>query len=172
MTRALTTRECSVNLRCHLLFSSPKPEPPRSHPGLPSPIQNVSQSHSVFIALFYLQKTQIKHFNYSLSKLIHFFFSFWHKEISQMDPKINQKPIRFISYRWSRGSHKIQTDRQTDSITTVWKNKQGPHSPHSKILLPDRQGWAGEGSFSAPKGQWALGGGGAGRRMRKDRHHS
>lgn len=38
-----------------------------------------------------------------------------------MDPKINQKPIRFISQHWSRGSHKTQTDRQTDSIATVWK---------------------------------------------------
>lgn len=29
-----------------------------------------------------------------------------------MDPKINQKLIRFISHHWSGGSHKTQTDRQ------------------------------------------------------------
>lgn len=29
-----------------------------------------------------------------------------------MNPEINQKPIRFISRHWSRGSHKTQTDRQ------------------------------------------------------------
>lgn len=37
--------------------------------------------------------------------------------MSQMDPKINQKTIIFISHHWSRGSHKTQTD----SVATDWK---------------------------------------------------
>lgn len=96
-----------------------------------------------------------KAFQCSFSKLNHsFFFFFWHKEISQMDPKINQKTIIFISHHWSRGSHKTHTDRQT-ALPQTGRNKQGPRSPHSKNLLTDRQGWAGRGSFLCSK-EWGA----------------
>lgn len=130
MTRALTTRECSVNLHCHLLFSSPKPEPPRSHPGLPSPIQNVSQSHSVFIALFYLQKTQIKHFNYSLSKLIHFFFFFLAQRNITDGPQDQSETHKIYQLSLVQGQPQDsdrQTDRQTASPQSGKINKVHIH---------------------------------------------
>lgn len=108
-----------------------------------------------YCTLLFTENTD-KAFQCSFSKLIHS-FSFWHKERSQMDPKINQKSIRFISHHWSRGSHKTQTDRQTASPQSG-KNKQGPYSPHSKNLLTDRQGQAGGSSFSTPKGAVGIGG--------------
>lgn len=56
-----------------------------------------------------------------ISKLNHSFsFSFWHREISQMDPKIDQKPITFISHHCSGAATKLR-DRQTNSIATDWK---------------------------------------------------
>lgn len=148
------------------LAAEPPPPPPSlipqtktawPHQATPSECPTVTPRY--YCTVLFTENTD-KAFQRSFSKLIHFFFFFWHKEILQMDPEINQKPIRFISRHWSRGSHKTQTDRQTASPQTG-KNKQGPHSPHSKNLLRGRQGQAGEGEWVQTVlcwgGQWALG---------------
>ena len=75
----------------------------------------VSQSIELSGRLFLLSSQQL-------------FFFFWHKEISQMDPKINQKTIIFISHHWSRGSHRTQTDSvATGLIPVLGRSPGGGH---------------------------------------------
>lgn len=84
-----------------------------------------------------------------------------------MAPKINQKPIRFISHYWSRGSHKTRTDRQhRHSLEKM--NKVHIHLT-VKTCSPAGKGGQ-EGAVSMlPRGQWAWG---VGSRVRRFRHHS
>lgn len=84
-----------------------------------------------------------------------------------MDPKFIQKPIRFISHHWFRGSHKTQTNRQhchrLQKINMV--------HIHLTVKTCSQTGKGGqEGAVSLlQEGWWALG---MGSRIGRNRHHS
>ena len=173
MIRILKTSNWSSNPLLHLHVSPPQSQKhldPTKFCLHPFTCPIITLRH--YCTLLFTENTD-KAFQCSFSKLNHsfFFFLFWHKEISQMDPKINQKTIIFISHHWSRGSHKTQTDSQTQRCHRLEEiNKVHIHLT-VKTCSPTGKDGQERAVFSAPRsgGQQILG---SRNRMGRDKHHS
>ena len=155
--RILKTSNWSSNPLLHLHVSPPQSQkhldPTRFclHP-FTCPI--ITLRH--YCTLLFTENTD-KAFQCSFSKLNHsfFFFSFLAQRDITDGPQDQSENHNIYQPSLVQGQPQ-NSDRQTDTaLPQTGRNKQGPHSPHSKNLLTDRQGWAGKGSFLCSK-EWGA----------------